>query len=82
MKPPWRLRALPERFKKAPESPERPQRGPWAAREMEALLAELRVQAERGVPVQMLPAVLREKLPRRSEEEVGRETPEGASERP
>lgn len=71
MKPPWRPRLLPARFAPAPPSPERPRPGPWGLREKRALLAELRLQARRGLPERRLPAALRERLPRRSEEEVG-----------
>ncbi|XP_014118159.1 PREDICTED: snRNA-activating protein complex subunit 2 isoform X3 [Pseudopodoces humilis] len=70
MKPPRRLRFLPSRLAEAPRSPERPRRGAWGLREKRELLAALRAEARRGLPEQRLPAALREKLPRRSEEEV------------
>ncbi|XP_023803652.1 snRNA-activating protein complex subunit 2-like, partial [Cyanistes caeruleus] len=70
MKPPRRLRFLPSRLAEAPRSPERPRRGAWGLREKRELLAALRAEARRGLPEQRLPAALREKLPRRSEEEI------------
>ncbi|XP_058684450.1 snRNA-activating protein complex subunit 2 isoform X3 [Poecile atricapillus] len=70
MKPPRRLRFLPSRLAEAPRSPERPRRGAWGLREKRELLAALRAQARSGLPEQRLPAALRERLPRRSEEEV------------
>ncbi|NWV25397.1 SNPC2 protein, partial [Origma solitaria] len=59
----------PSRFAGDAQSPERPQRGPWGPREKRALLAALRAQARLGLP-EPQPAALRERLPRRSEEEV------------
>ncbi|XP_058684449.1 snRNA-activating protein complex subunit 2 isoform X2 [Poecile atricapillus] len=70
MKPPRRLRFLPSRLAEAPRSPERPRRGAWGLREKRELLAALRAQARSGLPEQRLPAALRERLPRRSEEEI------------
>ncbi|XP_039910088.1 snRNA-activating protein complex subunit 2 [Hirundo rustica] len=70
MKPPWRHRLLPARFAKPPPSPERLPRGVWGLREKGTLLAALRAQARRGLPEQLLPAALRQKLPHRSEEEI------------
>ncbi|XP_053824564.1 snRNA-activating protein complex subunit 2 isoform X5 [Vidua chalybeata] len=70
MKPPRRPRLIPARFLRLSPSPERPQRGPWGLREKRALLEALRAEAQRGLPEQRLAAALRERLPRRSEEEV------------
>ncbi|XP_058678949.1 snRNA-activating protein complex subunit 2 isoform X2 [Ammospiza caudacuta] len=70
MKPPRRRRLIPARFVRLPPSPERPQRGPWGLREKRALLEALRDEARRGLPESRLVAALRERLPRRSEEEV------------
>ncbi|NXX26160.1 SNPC2 protein, partial [Nicator chloris] len=60
----------PARFLEPPPSPERPQRGPWGLHEKRALLEALEALARCGLPEQLLPAALREKLPRRSEEEL------------
>ncbi|XP_058678948.1 snRNA-activating protein complex subunit 2 isoform X1 [Ammospiza caudacuta] len=70
MKPPRRRRLIPARFVRLPPSPERPQRGPWGLREKRALLEALRDEARRGLPESRLVAALRERLPRRSEEEI------------
>ncbi|XP_053824563.1 snRNA-activating protein complex subunit 2 isoform X4 [Vidua chalybeata] len=70
MKPPRRPRLIPARFLRLSPSPERPQRGPWGLREKRALLEALRAEAQRGLPEQRLAAALRERLPRRSEEEI------------
>nr|XP_041568202.1 snRNA-activating protein complex subunit 2 isoform X5 [Taeniopygia guttata] len=70
MKPPRRLRLIPARFARLSPSPERPQQSPWGLREKRELLKALRDEAVRGLPEQRLPAALRERLPRRSEEEI------------
>ncbi|XP_041336348.1 snRNA-activating protein complex subunit 2 [Pyrgilauda ruficollis] len=69
MKPPRRPRLIPARFARLPPSPERPQRGSWALQEKRALLEALRAEAQRGLPEPRM-AALRERLPRKSEEEI------------
>ncbi|XP_057244844.1 gamma-aminobutyric acid receptor-associated protein-like [Malurus melanocephalus] len=69
MKPPLRPRLLPSRFTDGTDGTGRAPRAPWGPREKRALLAELRIQARNGFPEPQLGA-LRERLPRRSEEEV------------
>lgn len=70
MKPPPRPRLAPARFVTVPEAAEEPGRAgtAWSGREKRALLAALRAQAHLGRP-DLRP--LRERLPRRSEAEVG-----------
>ncbi|XP_042654013.1 snRNA-activating protein complex subunit 2 [Tyto alba] len=72
MKPPLRPRLAPARFVTGPGAaagPERP-RAAWSGREKRALLAALRAQAARGLPTDLQPRALRERLPRRSEAEI------------
>lgn len=72
MKPPLRPRLAPARYVTGPGAaaePDRP-RAAWSAREKRALLAALRAQAALGLP-DLQPRPLRERLPRRSEAEVG-----------
>ncbi|XP_068780128.1 snRNA-activating protein complex subunit 2 [Struthio camelus] len=74
MKPPLRTRLAPARYATGPggaaaAAAAEPPRAAWSAREKRALLGALRAQAALGT-TELEPRRLRERLPRRSEEEI------------